>query len=103
MVDELADFWIHDTTIHAPADLYGNPGTPRPQKGWVSRKQRMVINRTGAEQASSARVSYPPGTAISLDELVSIPGEATPRSIIAIAVADSGTLELPDRVIVSLT
>lgn len=102
-MDELADFWVHTTVIHAGADIYGNPSTStRTVAGFQSLANRLVITSTGEEVASGARVSYPPGTLVELGDWITLDGETTPRRIVSIARPTSKGLNLPDRIVVNL-
>ena len=94
----LDEFWVHETRIHKGSDVYGNPSPDGViVYGFQTHRVRMVRTPNGEETTSTAKVSYPSGTNITLDDWVTLDGETRPRQVVALANSTSGALELPDR------
>lgn len=75
------------------------------QRCFFDDTRRMVRNAEGVEVLSSSSVVLPPGVAtVPLGSRVTAPGSFGGRiaSVIAVSVRDSGDLELPDHVVLSL-
>ena len=103
MTDELAEFWVHATRLHRTIDVYGNPSPDGAVLyGFQSVTNRLVTTSDGTETVSGARVSYPPGVAVTLGDHITLDGETTPRRVISISRPTSKHLQLPDRTVVNL-
>ncbi|WP_127572778.1 hypothetical protein [Georgenia faecalis] len=102
MVDELAEFYVHEVTVEPfrGSGSYGPVyGPPVKVACWVDESTRLVRAPDGTEQASSTTITAPltAKDQLTVGARVLLPsGDST--VVITRAVADSGPLDLPDHV-----
>jgi hypothetical protein len=103
--DELDDFLVHTVTITPKVGdgAYGAQfGAPVPDvPAWVDDTRRLVRDADGAEVVSSSTVFLRTGTDCPPGSLIALPSGRS-AEVIAVAVRDSGPLDLPDHVEVSV-
>jgi len=104
----LSMWWVHETTIERYAgsgpegDVYDSPVAV---VGLVDLGPKLVRNQTGEEVVSSARVSYPAGTAfIPPRSYVTTPAQlgGTRAEVMSCHVHDAGPLPVPSHVEITL-
>ena len=102
--DELAEFYVHTVTVTPKAGdspygpAYGDPFT---LACFVDETTRLVRGLDGAEVVSSATLTTAPGVDVPVGSDVALPsGRAT--TVLGVAHADSGPLDLPDHAAITL-
>ena len=106
-MDDLADFWVHATTVERltgsgpDGDLLAAGVAVT---GFVNPVVKLVRNPAGVEVVSSASIYYPPATEfIPPGSFITPPaGMGSRARVIGCAVFDSGPLELPEHVEVTV-
>ena len=107
MIDGLAVFWRHSTTIRRyEGEGTSGPilGAPVTERCHVADKTQVVRDASGKETTSSTSVAYPPDVArIPPDSEVTLPAEFGGRTarVIAVAIAAMGP-PFPDHQLVYL-
>lgn len=100
MDPDLQEFLVHSVTVEpwVGESGYGTPiyGLPVTVGCWVDETTRMVRATDGQEVVSSATITAPPATLAPAGTRITLPsGRAT--TVITIAHADSGPLDLPNH------
>jgi hypothetical protein len=105
---ELGDFWIHQVTVQTYQGITGS-GVKSYVAGqtvdmFVEGKRRLVRALDGTQVISESTAYGDVGLAglFVPQSLVTLPGVATPTTVIAVNVNDSAGLDLPDHVAVAL-
>jgi hypothetical protein len=106
--DLLADWWQHTVTVKrlAGSNAYGNTYADGVDLlGFVDDSNRLVVNASGEQVVSSARVFLPAGTdPVPLDSEVTLQAPFLGRTtkVIAVSVHDAGSQDVPAHVEIAL-
>lgn len=113
MDDDISDFFVHTATIETFAgptgngeDTYGPPFTLDPTSGngcLVEGARKVVLNKDGEEEISETQVYAPASNAGRFLPDSRFTYNGVPSRVITVALHDSGGLDLPDHIAVSLT
>ena len=104
--EDLEDFYFHSVTVDVVTSggSWGDTVEPsQPLRCFIDEGRSIVRDSNGAEVVSSTTITFPPEYADLLNPggTVHLPDRAA--GIIAVSRADSGPLDLPDHIEVSLT
>jgi hypothetical protein len=107
-MDELDDFWVHTITVQprAGAGANGKVRTDPVEVSCFIDGGTKTVRTTNGELIVAAAPVYAPVSAASvlpIGAAVTLPGETTPRQIVAVTVRTSGGLGLPDHIELALT
>lgn len=110
MVDDLAEWWVHPTTLRRASSCTGDGygvdlAAPETSTGFVADKAERVRNASGDEVISSTQVAYPISVGyIAPGSQVTLPPQFGSRTstVIRCAVGDGGGQPTPDHVVVWL-
>jgi len=106
-VSDLDDFLVHATTVERLSGSGPDGDTLAvgvTLNGFIEHAVKLVRNPAGDEVVSSATIYYPPGTAfIPTGSFITPPaGMGSRARVISCAIHDSGPLDLPEHVEVTV-
>lgn len=104
--NDLEDFYVHTVTVDVVTS--GGPWgdevtTSEPLRCFIDDSRSFVRDSNGTEVVSSTTITAPPEYAALFTPGASVHLPNRTASVIAVAVADSKDLDLPDHIEVSLT
>lgn len=99
-MDDLAEFWVHETTVrtHAGSGPFGETyADPTVVPCFIDHRRQLVRDAQGREVTSEATITGPvmEGHRFAPESLTTVGGRE--RTVLTIAIRESGDLDLPDH------
>lgn len=99
-MDELSGFWVHETTVrtYEGAGPFGETyADPVPVECFIDHRRQLVRDTQGREVTSEATITGPVehGHRFTPESLTTVGGRE--RTVITLAIRESGDLDLPDH------